>query len=359
MMTGPQGDPRQILILRLSSLGDIVHALPVSQALRTRFPQARITWLTRERYRGLLEMNPCLDEVLVLREQRPWDILRMIRQIRQGRYDVVFDLHATVTSHLLAGVSGTPVKLGVDKRNDLGFQMFTRHRLPKDRRLHRVQVYLDTLRFLGVECAEAEFPIAIPTSAQHRIEQFFREHAVPPRELLVTIHPGTAVGIKRWSAGNFAALAERLAAEAGVRVVLVHGERDEPLPGGPGQRIIQAPLLSLPELAALLRRSDLVIGNDSGPLQLAAALGRPTAMIFGPSDPQVTGPYGSGHLVIREELPCSPCYDNFRIQFFCKKRTHACLRNLTVERVATEIKAHLANRGRPVAASQGTSGSTV
>lgn len=344
MDAAPKRQPRRILIVRLSSLGDIVHALPVSHALRSYYPGASIVWLTQERYKSLLEMNSCINELLVLKERRAWnvvghlwDLLQMICRIRQGRYDVVLDLHAIVTSHLLVWLSGAPVKLGVDKRNDLGFRMFTRHPLPKDEKPHRFRVYLDTLRFLGIECSGAAFPIVIPLSARERIEKFLREHDITPKQLLVAIHPGTAVGIKRWSAERFAELAARLAVQTGTKVILIHGDGDRSIPVQSGQGIIQAPPLSLQELAELLRRSDLVIGNDSGPLQLAAALGRPTAMIFGPSDPRVTGPYGTQHLVIREELPCSPCYENFKIYFHCKTRTRACLKRIIPKRVLREI----------------------
>ena len=333
--------------MRLSSLGDIVHVWPVAAALRTSDPTAKIAWLTRVRYRELLTMHPCLNEILTLNE-RPawdvwgqlWDVFTMISRIRRQRYDVLLDLHAVWLSHWIGWFSGARRKLGLDKRNDRGFRLFQYRRLPKGRKLHRVRLYLEPLEFLGIGSVEPAFPFQIPNSAQRRIDGFFQEHKVTTADVVVTIHPGTAVAIKRWPADRFQELADQLARRSGVKIILVRGAADPALRPA-SATVIYAPVLSHPELAELLRRSDLVVGNDSGPLQLAAALGRPTVAIFGPSDSQVTGPWGAQHRVIQADVPCRPCYGNFKIYFYCKRRTNACIQNITLEQVCQAIDSRL------------------
>ena len=292
-------------------------------------------------------MNPCLDEILSLNERPAWDVwgqlrdvFKMISRIRHERYDVLVDLHAVWLSHWIGWFSGARCKLGLDKRNDLGFRLFQYRRLPKGRKLHRVRLYLEPLEFLGIGPAEPAFPFQIPASAQRRIDGFFQEHKITAADLVVTIHPGTALAIKRWPADRFQELADQLARRPGVKIILVRGAAD-PMMRPASAAVIYAPPLSHPELAGLLQRSDLVVGNDSGPLQLAAALGRSTVAIFGPSDSQITGPWGGQHRVIQSAVPCRPCYGNFKIYFHCKRLTNACIQNITGDQVCQAIVARL------------------
>ena len=229
----PSSAPRRILIVRLSSLGDIVHVWPAAAALRADDPAAEIAWLTRARYRELLTMNPCLDEILTLSERPAWDVggwlrdvFTMISRIRRQRYDVLVDLHGVWLSHWIGWFSGARSKLGLDKRNDLGFRLFQYRRLPKGRKLHRVRLYLEPLEFLGIGPAEPAFPFQIPDTAQRRIDGFFQEHKITAADVVVALHPGTAVAIKRWPADRFQELADQLACRPGVKIILVSGAAD-------------------------------------------------------------------------------------------------------------------------------------
>lgn len=310
----------RIAILKLSALGDVVHALPVAHALRRSFPEARLAWIVEARESLLLEDHPDLDDVIPV-DTRKWrrrlwgsggarevggELSRLIRRLREERFDVAIDLQGLIKSGILTALTGAPFRIGFGSRHcrEALNACFTNVRVvPPPSRTHVVDQYLALLEPLGLRDPRPRFHLPSSLEAEQRIEEFFADQGINPRDRLVALNPGAGRPEKRWPLSHFRALAERLSVEAGVRIILLWGPDEEALvreiAEGLTVRPILSPRTSLIELAALLRRCTLMVGSDTGPLHLAAVLGRPTLGLYGPTSGKRNGPYGPRGRVIQ------------------------------------------------------------
>ena len=307
------GRPRKIAIVKLSSLGDVIHALPVARALRRAFPDAHLTWIVEAREYAILRDHPDLDMVLPV-DTRLWRRLlwrpagarivwhkvgRLQTRIRASRFDVTIDVQGLIKSGLLTAYTGAPVRIGFSPRwcGEWPNALFTnRHVTPAPEAGHVVEQYLSLLAPLGVSGVTPEFFIPPREPAEARMEEFLGEQGIKRRDVLVALNPGASRENKRWPVAHMRELAERLGAEPGVRVLLLWGPDEvhmaRQIRDGLSTRAILAPPTDLDELAALLRRASLVVANDTGPLHLSAALGTPTLGLFGPTPAARNRPYG-------------------------------------------------------------------
>lgn len=303
----------KIAIVKLSSLGDVVHALPVAHALRRQFPQAHVTWIVEARELSILTGHPDLDAVVPV-DTRLWRRLiwhpagavevggklsRLTARIRRARFDVAIDLQGLIKSGLLTAYTGAPLRIGFAFRHcrePLNAVFTTRRVTPPPEAVHIVEQYLSLLAPLGVKRAAPVFHVPSESEAERRIEEFLAEQGVKPRDRLVALNPGAGRPSKRWPVERFARVAERLTVEAGARVLLLWGPDEEAMArsiaAGMTSRPILAPPPTIPALSALLRRSALMVASDTGPLHLAAALGTPSIGLYGPTRAERNGPYG-------------------------------------------------------------------
>jgi len=300
-------------IVKLSSLGDVIHALPVAHALRQALPTAHITWVVEAREQAILEGNPDLDALIPVDTRRwrkqfrfPSDLVRVGRSILEVRHrlidaklDVVLDLQGLVKSGLLTGLSGAKLRIGFSRRfcRELANVCFTNARVtPPPSARHVVEQYLALLSPLRIAAKEIVFPIAANVALERRMSDFLNEQGVKPNDLLIGLNPGAGRREKRWSLAAYSQLAQRLSVEAGARILLLWGPGEDQLARAISDsatiRPVFAPHTTLPELAALLRRCHLVIGSDTGPIHLAAALGVGTIGLYGPTSARRNGPYG-------------------------------------------------------------------
>jgi len=332
-----------ILIVKLSAIGDVIHTLPSLAALRRCYPQAHISWAVEEAAADLLADHPMLDRVLVSRRKR-WirdlrrgagraAVLREIREfyrmLRDRPYDLVIDFHGLFKSAVLVWLSGGKRRLGFDSLQE-GSGLVLNERIPEDMGKHAVERYLDLPRHLGCETGEPEFPIALQEPHFERVAALLASFAVDTSRGFVAVSPVAYWETKLWDEAKFAAVCDRIVRELGLPVVFT-GESPE----GPIERIralMQAPSASaagrtsLRDLAALYRRASVLLTTDSGPMHLAAAVGTPVVALFGPTSPERTGPYGEGHVVIRRGMDCSPCFRKA-----CE--TLQCMKSITVDEV--------------------------
>jgi heptosyltransferase-1 len=304
----------RIAIIKLSSLGDVLHALPVARALRRALPGAHLTWVVEAREYAILRDHPDLDAVvpvdtrlwrrLVWRPSGAREVLskvgRLRERIRRASFDVAIDLQGLLKSGLLTAYTGAPVRIGFSagRCRERWNALFTnRHVTPPLSARHVVEQYLALLAPLGIDPGPVEFHVPVPAAAERRMEELLVKEGVKPGDRLVAINPGAGRADKRWPVARFSALAERLASEAGARLLLLWGPdeafmaRDIAL-ALPGHSALLAPPTDLGELTALLKRCRLMIANDTGPLHLAAALGTPALGLFGPTSAERNGPYG-------------------------------------------------------------------
>lgn len=344
-------DARRILIIKPSSLGDIVHALPILAAVRDAYPKAHIAWLVGTSFRALLDGHPLLDEVIpfdrkhygrMLSSPRSLlDFLGFCRALRRRRFDLVLDLQGLFRSGFLAWISGARRRVGFAQARELARCFYTvRVRCEAPPRagaapttdLHAVDRNIKLARAIGLEIEQPAFPLNIDDALHAAAAQRLAAAGVSAGEF-VAVLPGARWESKRWAAESWAALIDALQQRNAPRVVLL---------GGPDERDLAASIVaaargpvanlvgqtSLRELAAILARAKRVICCDSGPMHIAAALNRPLVALFGPTNPARTGPYSPRATVVRLPLTCSPCYARH-----CPLGHHDCMKKLDVERV--------------------------
>ncbi len=315
--------PKNVLVVRLSALGDVLFALPALRRLREALPEARLTFLVEDRCADILEGHPDVDEIVVFRRKRIarldfLEAVRLVRSLRTRRFDAALDLQGNLKSGVLTRLSGARVRVGfAPPASKEGNRFFSNRRVTIPPGLRwRPEKDLSLLRGLGIEPGPVR---ACPPRFGPDEDAFAAAAvaAIPGVEgPLVVLHPGTSGfgAFKRWPPERFAALAGALAARAGARVLVTHGPGERPLADAvaaaapKGSAAVSPETRSLRALAAILSRADLVVAADTGPLHVAAALGRPVIALFGPKDPEIYRPLGERTLVARRtDVACSPC----------------------------------------------------
>ncbi len=325
------GERDRILVVRLSALGDVVHALPALDALRRARPHARIDWCVESASASLLEAHPQLDRVwpidrkgLVRRARRHpvvavRELLAFFRPIRAVRYDWAIDLQGNLRSAACALLSGARRRVGFAAPHtaEPAHAVYHRRIRPRTRSRHRVDKSLALLEALGIPTDGARARLGAGDAARARMAPFLATlpHAVPR----VALHPGVSAfgAFKRWAPERFAALARALHARQRAHTVITWGPGERSLAervaaaAGAAAARLAPPTTSLQDLLALFEAMDLVLGCDTGPIHVAAALGVPTLALFGPKDPRVHGPIdartGRPASTLWRGLDCSPC----------------------------------------------------
>jgi len=345
----------RLLMIKLSALGDVIHALPTLEALRRGFPGARITWLVEEAAAPLLVGHPALDEVLVARRRAWLRALRrgegaraalqeaggLVRALRTPGFDVVIDLQGLLKSAVWTALARSPRKVGYDRTREGSYRVLTERLAPFDPEAHAVWRYLHVAEYLGAPAGPPGFRLPSLEGVGGWLAPLWEDLPGP----LVVLHPGARWATKLWPEAHWAALADRLAGEAGARVAFTGSAGDrEAIARIRGLMRRGALDLSgrttLMELARVFQMAGLAVTTDTGPMHLAAAMGTRVVALFGPTSPARTGPFGPGHIVVRRDLPCSPC---FRRQ--CPEPL--CLTGLTVEEVWAAVKGALRPPARP------------
>jgi lipopolysaccharide heptosyltransferase I len=305
----------RIALIRLSSLGDVVHALPVAATLRARIPDAHLTWIVERREADVLRDHPAID-ALVAVDTRGWRrarglrdlthvagaVRQMSRRLRAATFDVALDLQGLLKSGVLAAATRAPLRIGFAARRcrEPLNALFTNRRVePPAAARHVVDQHLSLLGPLEVTEPVREFRLPVEPAAEARADEFLTSCGYKPGRRLVILNPGAGRPDKRWPAERFRVLADRLSEEIGALVLVVWGPGEEAAgrqiaPGGAG-RAVFAPPTNLYELVAFLRRAHVLVAADTGPLHLAAALGTPCVGLYGPTSAVRNGPYGTGH----------------------------------------------------------------
>ena len=306
-------DYRHILLIKPSSLGDIVHAMPVCAAIRRAYPKARLTWLVKRQWAGLVERIDGVDRVWPVKPTiMGW--LSQVPALRTERFDLVVDLQGLFRSAAIGWLGGSPLLVGFANGRE-GSPWFYSRRVPVPQlEMHAVDRYLLVAKAVGaVEAGTPEFSFCIPQTDYDEVDRLLSRSGVTPGTRWVAMNVSARWPTKRWSAASFAEVADRLQQEDCGAVVII---------GGPDERTdvaavigrMKTPAIDLAGattvglLPALLSRASLLITNDSGPMHIAAAVGTPVVALFGPTSAARTGPYGVGHDVLTGKVPCSPCF---------------------------------------------------
>ncbi len=295
---------KRILVVKLSSLGDLFHALPAVHLIR-RHTGASVDWVCHGIYAELVAKFGPVDRVLRFpRDRFARDGRAFFRALRERDYDLALDFQGLMKSALVARAARAGRRIGPSFGREGSRLFYDAVAGPTDKNRHAVEECLDTARYLGAPVEPVEFPVEFPA---HPLD------LPPPR---IGLLPCSRRPEKNWPGARFAELGRALLSERGGSVLVLGGPADRPVCDalaaaiGPGAHN-RCGRTSLVELGGLVRALDLLVTVDSGPMHMAAAVGTPTVAVFGPTDPVRTGPYGARHRVVREgfdlaALPVAP-----------------------------------------------------
>ena len=301
-------DTRRILVIKLRAVGDVLLSTIVLHNIRKAFPAAELDVLTETPSADIVRSHPAVSAVLVY-DRHAMSGLELIRMVRRRRYDAVFDLFGNPRTALVTRLSGAKARIGYRFR--WRTYAYTTIVEPRGGGVHNTQFNLDALEAAGIPITDRSIRM-YPSENDRRMVSEFLQSAGLEGKTLVGINIGGGWYTKRWPLDRFAALADRISAELGWHIVL---------PWGPGQLdeveqlrqrmrepAILPPSTTLLQLAALFERCPYVVSNDSGPMHIAAASGARVLGIYGPTRPELQGPYGPGHATVRREgLDCLGC----------------------------------------------------
>jgi len=348
----------RVLIIKLSSIGDVVHTIPALKSLREGFRdagvKAEVDWLVEEPASSILRDRPDIDNVIVVK-RRGWtsnfsENLRVARRLASRNYDMVLDFQGLLKSGVWVLLSRGKRRVGFSNYREMSHVFLNEKLPPYDLERHAVDRYMDLARHAGgAEADPSRVAIEPSPEAWQTVKKKLGSRGVDPEGPFFVLCTQARWPTKLWGDGRFAELArrvlERHGAE-GLKAVLVGGPGDKARleairdrTGDQAKRVANlAGETSLRELAELTRRARFIVTVDSGPMHLAAAAGARVVSLFGPTAPWRTGPYGPGHVVVRKALECSPCLRRECREYAGGPR---CMDDITVEDVMGAIEAEL------------------
>ena len=344
----------RLLIVKTSSIGDVIHALPVVELLKRSHLNMEIGWVVKQRCAGVLEGNPWITRLHVVPDSLSFSsAMQIARELRAARYQVALDMQGLLASGIYTLLSGAPIRIGID-RNREGNKFFLTHPIvpgkpdaartartaeaptqilwgsdasqppsgadsgERDRTIsdrHAVEILYGFADVLGAGSAPSEFepqPYLASGSdpAPSKLVANVRETAIG----VVALNVGASSKYKQWPAPHWVALTKQLLA-ARVAVVFVGDRADATIVESVKAQLSPSPLIvdvsgktTLRQLAAVLTQCDVMVTGDTGPMHMAVAVGTPVVALFGSTNPARTGPYGARNVVLDVHLPCSPCY---------------------------------------------------
>ncbi len=323
--------PKKILIIKLRYIGDVLLASSILPSLHEAFPQAQIMMLVNPGTQEILRHNPYLHEILLVPRGNWWQQLQFLRNIRARQFDCVLDLTDGDRSAILSAATGAPVRLGYNNEHRWRRQLYSACVDSRYGTMHMVDYHMMALEKLGIPSHLSSPQVFVQQDEQETADRLIRNLDLVGKAW-VMIHPTARYWFKAWSVQRFAALADQLHTQ-GVPVVFV-GEQSDMGVYKEIQNAAQSQLLSLMgqtsvlELAALMKRCALFIGNDGGPMHIAAGVGCNVVALFGPSDPSVWGPRGGKHTVMYKGLDCAECFDPG-----CFRGEQSCMNQISVKEV--------------------------
>lgn len=324
---------KRILIIKPSSMGDVVHAMPAVRALLDADPGLTVDWLIKPAYAELLNYLPRIERKILFKS--PWR--ELVREIRKERYDAVIDLQGLFRS-AVAGLAARGTLYGPARPREFPARFCYRHRLHyPDGIRHAIEKNCAMIReFSGLDQVPSYYRLPVVEDHSRRAEKILNDAGLAGKSFLA-IAPATRWDTKQWPPEFFAACAGKIAARLpGCRFVLLGGPSEAALCRQVREAAGSLELYDLGgrtspgELTEVIRRADLLLCNDSGSMHLAAAAGTPVTALFGPTDPSLTGPLGDNCRVIRPELDCIGC-----LRRTCP--TKKCQQAVSPEQVADSV----------------------
>lgn len=334
----------RLLVVKLSSLGDILHVLPAVHELREQL-DAEVDWVVHPEFAPLVRCFADVDRVLTFpRHHFLRDFKSAVRTLREREYDLVVDLHGLFKSGLVARLARGRRRIAPSYAREFSGIFFHERAGALNRTRHAVEQAFDTLDYLGLRRPAGPFRAALRKVDGQPNPSV---PAIPDGARVIAFAPVSRWPSKDWPATRYGELAAALLSrDPSVRIAIVGGKADievgEAIAAaaeGEGGRVFNlCGKTSIAESLAFLAKCDLLVANDTGPVHMAAAVGTRCLVIFGPTRPDWTGPYGEGHKVLMRDLPCQPC-----LKHRCPRGDHACMESIAVGEVADAALGMLKN----------------
>jgi len=341
---------QRILLIKPSSLGDVICALPVLHGLRRQFPDAHLAWLVSRSLAPLIRHHPDLDDTiefdrramrgLPFRHTARRALIDLIRRLRSQRFDCVIDLQGLWRSGFFTRATGARARIGFADAREMAWIFYNRRIQPPAGDIHAVDKNFLVASELGFADQNRVFDLAITDAERDRAADLLAEAGLDPDGAFAAILPGARWDTKQWLTDRFAEVIDGLQRQDHTPCLLLGGP-DEVRRCEEVATLCHVSVVSmagktgLRELSAILERSAVVLCHDSGPMHLARALNRPIVCITGPTNPRRTGPYQSPESVLRKDLPCSPCY--LRKLSRCRF-AHECMTGLSSDSVLSRVR---------------------
>jgi heptosyltransferase I len=329
---------KRILIVRMSALGDIVHALPVLSAIRAAHPGVEVDWLADRKYAGILAFVEGLSQRIM---GRP-GLSKAVTVMRTRDYDVAIDLQGLLKSASMARLSGAARVIGFERRalRERAAAWFYSEAASVLPGAHVIQKNLSVLPLLGVTDAEVTFPLVVPPSPL--AEQIAADAEARGASGFALINPGAAWPNKRWPPERFGVIARYLRDRHGLRSCVLWGAGEAPLADAvvhaSSAAAVRAPETSLGDVLALCARASLMVSGDTGPVHIAAALRTPVVGLYGPTWPERNGPWDPADVVVSRADACE-CHHKRE----CRRSADAmCINEITIDEVKDAVDERLA-----------------
>jgi len=351
---------KRFLIINPFGIGDVLFTTPLVRAIKNSYPGSLIAFWCNERVKGVLKNNKNIDKIFALSRG---DIKRISKQsrlagtkrflnlfsgLKKERFDISFDFSLDHRYSLISKI------LGIKRR--IGFNYKRRGRFLTDKididgyhSKHVVEYYLDLLKFIDVEPKNKNLELSVPDGDKVKIKNILGDQGINDKGLIIGIAPGAGASwgqdaaLKHWPAVSFAQLADKIKSELGAKIILLGDEREKAIAETIVKAMKSEPIdlvgrTSLEDFVAIISNLHILVTNDGGPLHIAVALRVKTVSIFGPVDDEVYGPYPTSdrHIVVKEDLTCSPCYQRFRMPACSRNRE--CINSISTQRVFEAVR---------------------
>lgn len=351
----------KVLIINPFGIGDVLFTTPVIRAIKNAYPDSFLGYWCNERVKPVLENNPFIDKIFALSRgdwKKIWKkskikairkALALRKQIKKEKFEVAIDFSLDHRYGLLAKHFGIKKRIGMNYKNRGRF-LTDKIDIDYYRDKHVVEYYLDTLQFLNIPRPEnPEVEVFLTEQEKKWAEEFLLRHDIDSEQSIVAIAPGGGESwgkdafYKHWPYENYRELIRLIIQNLNSRIIIFGSSSEVEIckkvtkDFHPQKVINTAGKLTLSQFMALLAKCRVLICNDGGPIHVAVGLGVRTISIFGPVDEKVYGPYPEdGHIIIKKDLPCRPCYKNFR--FSGCNNNHRCLKDISAEEVYSAVE---------------------
>ena len=337
---------RNILVINVNWVGDVIFSSPIFKALKRKYPDSRIACMVPPRVQGVAESITDIDEVIIYDEKGkhrgPFAKLSLLNQIKKRRFQVAFILHRSFTRALFPFWARIPHRVGYDTKGRT--KLLTHIVEPLEVTAHRADHYLNVIESYGVPIEDRRSIVSVSVESDNCVSKILQDFGFSDNEQFIVINPGGNWDLKRWPLNNYSLLINNINSETGMKVVIAGAPKDIKLAqkiknGSSGEVYITAGKTTIKDAIALMNKAKIVVSADSGPLHLANSVGAETIGIFGPTSPRTTGPRGCGHsVVLKHDVGCNrePCY-------FLDCKDNVCMKAISVDQVFREIKHTLKN----------------